>query len=299
MSVVVLAFDDAIAPSSEGATHEKVLGVAREPAREVSSAETSALVGFALAFPTFAKTFGGDARVSDDANARARVGGVETSVARCADARFACARAREGSVWACARASEAAAATWRRSDEALRTCVRTVVLEGERLMRLGESRAVAWECAVRAGLEALREEEAGASGEATAPDEADGFEKYVAFYGVESEGENGALRMRRVASESSKRVHMDARTVSTLAQLRRDLRSEFSDDVEHVFIKPGHEAWVCAGSRDGERAYIVVEDTSDTLLRAVKGAKTFAEKAFPGAFNLELDFNPLSRANSM
>jgi len=61
--------------------------------------------------------------------------------------------------------------------------------------------------------------------------------------------------------------------------------------VKMVYVKPAHNAWVCASatSRD-ERAYIVVEDSSDTLLRVVKSAKAFAEQHLrdaPDAFNVD------------
>ena len=296
--LLVLAFDDARESGAADETRDRVLGVATSADEGARAEETRAVIGFARAFPTFARAFGDASDAVTDARGSDGRAGTETAVAWCADARFARARSADGSVGACARASGAEAA--RRSDEALRACVRTVVREGERLLASGESGAVAWERAARAGLEALLEEEAGGGVGGAAAGEAEGFEKGVAFYAVEGEDGDEGLRMRRAASESSKRVDVDPRTASTLARLRRDVRRARAEDVvEHAFIKPGHEAWVCVGSRDGEHAYIVVEDTSDTLLRAVKGAKKFAEKAFPGAFDLELDSTPLSRANSM
>jgi len=92
------------------------------------------------------------------------------------------------------------------------------------------------------------------------------------------------------AAPAGARTEMDPRTASTLALLRRDVeRASDGDAIEHAYVKPGHEAWVCVSATADERRYVAIEDTSDTLLRCARRVKTFAQKSFPdasGAFDV-------------
>ena len=163
-----------------------------------------------------------------------------------------------------------------------------------------------WRRAVEMGGEALRpaairrakEEEtlsatkkppgnAGDDGNEKSPKRRHGLESYDVLYGTEKFDNPDALELSRVGEREET---LDDRTASTLALLRRDLQRG-ANDVKTVYVKPAHNAWVCASatSRD-ERAYIVVEDSSDTLLRVVKSAKAFAEQRLrdaPDAFNVD------------
>ena len=94
----------------------------------------------------------------------------------------------------------------------------------------------------------------------------------------------------RTAAPAGARTEMDPRTASALALLRRDVeRASDGDAIEHAYVKPGHEAWVCVSATADERRYVAIEDTSDTLLRCARRVKTFAQKSFPdasGAFDV-------------
>jgi len=86
---------------------------------------------------------------------------------------------------------------------------------------------------------------------------------------------------------------MDARTASALALLRRDVERARGDDaIEHAYVKPGHDAWVCVSATADARRWVVMDDASDTLLRCARRVKAFARAAFPdakGAFDVIQD----------
>ena len=132
----------------------------------------------------------------------------------------------------------------------------------------------------------------GAAAAAAAEDEgatSRGLDKYAVFYGRERARNEGGLELT-TAAPAGARTEMDPRTASTLALLRRDVeRASDGDAIEHAYVKPGHEAWVCVSATADERRYVAIEDTSDTLLRCARRVKTFAQKSFPdasGAFDV-------------
>ena len=224
--------------------------------------------------------------------------------------------------YACARASETEAPSGRVSDRemvAMVERVARVALDGLETVRecggddTEQSVREVWRRAVEMGGEALRpaamcrakevteEEEETSSATKKPPgnagktdgsekspkQEQHGLESYDVLYGTEKFDNPDALELSRVGEREET---LDDRTASTLALLRRDLQRG-ANDVKTVYVKPAHDAWVCASatSRD-ERAYIVVEDSSDTLLRVVKSAKAFAEQRLrdaPDAFNVD------------
>jgi len=219
--------------------------------------------------------------------------------------------------YACARASEDEAPSGRVSDRemvAMLERVARVALDGLETASGGggndpESVREVWRGAVEMGGEALRpaaicrakeeEEEETLSatkkplgnavddGSEKSPKRQHGLESYDVLYGTEKFDNPDALELSRAGEREET---LDDRTASTLALLRRDLQRG-ANDVKTVYVKPAHNAWVCASatSRD-ERAYIVVEDSSDTLLRVVKSAKAFAEQHLrdaPDAFNVD------------
>ena len=282
MSALAFAFDDAIEPSTEGALCDKLLALSAAStttARATSREDVSALIGFALASRSIAMAFDDDASAATEG----------TSVTACGDARVACARSASG-IYACARGRG-----W--NDGAMRATAREMLRRGAAALASGAAPSVAWADATAAGVAAMDRRGvdvtvAAATTEAAAAEtEAeDAFDARAVFYAVADADDDGDLKIVRAARPRSMRTEMDGRTASTLARLREDVESEETNAIEHAFVKPGHEAWVCASATDGKRAYVVVEDTSDTLLRAVRSAKAFAKKSFPdasSAFDLE------------
>lgn len=298
--VVVVAFDDDIAPAREGETHEKVLASSSRAARARDGAEGAAasralseLVGFVLASRSIARAFAPRDASDEDA--------LEFSVARTRGARVASVRARGTNSYACARVDEGAAPRWSTSDGELRAMLARVVEAYEEGVRTNGAaaddriaRREAWTRAVATATEAPRRaaNASGAAAAAAAEDEgatSRGLDKYAVFYGRERARNEGGLELT-TAAPAGARTEMDPRTASTLALLRRDVeRASDGDAIEHAYVKPGHEAWVCVSATADERRYVAIEDTSDTLLRCARRVKTFAQKSFPdasGAFDV-------------
>jgi hypothetical protein len=279
--VVVVAFDDDIAPAREGETHEKVLASSSRAARARDGAEGAAasralseLVGFVLASRSIARAFAPRDASDEDA--------LEFSVARTRGARVASVRARGTNSYACARVDEGAAPRWSTSDGELRAMLARVVEAYEEGVRTNgaaaDDRIARREAWTRA---AAADEDEGATSR--------GLDKYAVFYGRERARNEGGLELT-TAAPAGARTEMDPRTASTLALLRRDVeRASDGDAIEHAYVKPGHEAWVCVSATADERRYVAIEDTSDTLLRCARRVKTFAQKSFPdasGAFDV-------------
>lgn len=302
--VVVVAFDDDIAPAREGETHEKVLASSSRASRARDGAEGAAasralseLVGFVLASRSIARAFAPRDASDEDA--------LEFSVARTRGARVASVRARGTNSYACARVDEGAAPRWSTSDGELRAMLARVVEAYEEGVRTNGAaaddriaRREAWTRAVATATEAPRRaananaNASGAAAAAAAEDEgatSRGLDKYAVFYGRERARNEGGLELT-TAAPAGARTEMDPRTASTLALLRRDVeRASDGDAIEHAYVKPGHEAWVCVSATADERRYVAIEDTSDTLLRCARRVKTFAQKSFPdasGAFDV-------------
>lgn len=303
--VLVVAFDDDIAPAREGETHEKVLASSRRGARDrdgdapaATSRALSELVGFVLASRSIARAFAPRDARDDDA--------LEFSVARFASgARVASARARGTNSYACARVGARAAPRRSTTDRELRAMLARAVEAYEEGVRASGAaaddriaRREAWTRAVATAAEAPRPAASAsasaseASEAATGEDEAStsrGLDKYAVFYGRERARNEGGLELR-TAAPAGARTEMDPRTASALALLRRDVeRASDGDAIEHAYVKPGHEAWVCVSATADERRYVAIEDTSDTLLRCARRVKTFAQKSFPdasGAFDV-------------
>ena len=319
--VLVAAYDESITPSSEGALRERALAV-HPPTVEGETLDC--WFGFVSASRTISGAFG-----SPTASTRATTETETTTtttraifapcVARSSGWVMASGRVRgTDGTYACARASETEAPSGRVSDRemvAMLERVARVALDGLETMRecggddTEESVREVWRRAVEMGGEALRpaamcrakeeeEEEtssatkkspgnAGDDGNEKSPKRRHGLESYDVLYGTEKFDNPDALELSRAGEREET---LDDRTASTLALLRRDLQRG-ANDVKTVYVKPAHDAWVCASatSRD-ERAYIVVEDSSDTLLRVVKSAKAFAEQRLrdaPDAFNVD------------
>ena len=315
--VLVAAYDESIEPSTEGALRERALAV--YPAT-VDGATLDGWIGFVSASRTIPDAFGAPEIAStttttDATNATRTI--LAPCIARSNGWVMASGRVR-GTVgtYVCARASEEEAPRGRASDRemvAMLERVGRVGLDGLETVNGGGGNDVeavreVWRRAVEMGGEALRpaatrrsaeEEEEKTLGKKESSGNAvgdgndkppnqhhHGLENYDVFYGREKLDNADALEFLR----AGERETLDDRTASTLAMLRRDLQRS-ANDVKSVYIKPAHNAWVCASatSRD-ERAYIVVEDSSDTLLRVVKSAKAFAEehlKDAPDAFNVD------------
>ena len=294
--LVVVAYDDAIAPTrDEGALHEKI--IAQHPkvdaSRALDSDALSEFVGFASAATRIAGAFavddGGDG--DDRTRGDGRGSGLrDFCVTRSTRGRWVSARVVGTTITCAARASETRAPRWKYSDEDLKAMLARVVAtyeacvssEGKDVATDRIASREAWTRAMETAEEALR-----ASAETTASEDAGGqrkrrgFEKYPTFHGTERIG--GALDALSLTS-SAKNAVMDARTASTLAMLRRDVSpGGDGDDVKHAYVKPGHDAWVCVSAGKDERAYVVVENTKDTLLRAVRDASGFSEDAFGSA----------------
>ena len=297
--LVVIAYDDAVTPTrDEGALHEKV--IAQYPNADAPRAPDadalSEFVGFASAAATIAGAFGDDdgGDVDDRKHGNGRGSATTTlrdfCVTRLTRGRCVSARVVGTTITCAARASETRAPRWKYSDEDLKAMLARVVAtyetcvssEGkcETMDRIAVREA--WTRALETAEEALR-----ASAETTASEDATGertrrgFEKYPTFHGTERVGD--ALDVLSLTS-SKKSGAMDARTASTLGLLRRDVSAGGDgDDVKHAYVKPGHDAWVCVSASKDERAYVVVENTKDTLLRAVRDASEFGEDAFGNA----------------
>jgi hypothetical protein len=227
---------------------------------------------------------------------------LEFSVARTRGARVASVRARGTNSYACARVDEGAAPRWSTSDGELRAMLARVVEAYEEGVRTNGAaaddriaRREAWTRAVATATAPRRAANANASGAAAAAAAEDegatsrGLDKYAVFYGRERARNEGGLELT-TAAPAGARTEMDPRTASTLALLRRDVeRASDGDAIEHAYVKPGHEAWVCVSATADERRYVAIEDTSDTLLRCARRVKTFAQKSFPdasGAFDV-------------
>ena len=160
--VVVVAFDDDIAPAREGETHEKVLASSSRAARARDGAEGAAasralseLVGFVLASRSIARAFAPRDASDEDA--------LEFSVARTRGARVASVRARGTNSYACARVDEGAAPRWSTSDGELRAMLARVVEAYEEGVRTNGAaaddriaRREAWTRAVATATEAPR-----------------------------------------------------------------------------------------------------------------------------------------------
>lgn len=295
--------DDDIAPAREGETHEKVLASSSRASRARDGAEGAAasralseLVGFVLASRSIARAFAPRDASDEDA--------LEFSVARTRGARVASVRARGTNSYACARVDEGAAPRWSTSDGELRAMLARVVEAYEEGVRTNGAaaddriaRREAWTRAVATATAPRRAANAnanasGAAAAAAAEDEgatSRGLDKYAVFYGRERARNEGGLELT-TAAPAGARTEMDPRTASTLALLRRDVeRASDGDAIEHAYVKPGHEAWVCVSATADERRYVAIEDTSDTLLRCARRVKTFAQKSFPdasGAFDV-------------
>jgi len=316
--VLVAAYDESITPSIEGALRERALAV-HPPT--VEGATLDGWFGFVSASRTISDAFGSpvaSTRATTEAETETTRAIIAPCVARSSGWVMASGRVR-GTVgtYACARASEAEAPSGRVSDRemvAMLERVARVALDGLETVSGGggndtECVREVWRRAVEMGGEALRpaaicrakeeeEEEtlsatkkslgnAGDDGNEKSPKQRHGLESYDVLYGTEKFDNPDALELSRAGEREET---LDDRTASTLALLRRDLQRG-ANDVKMVYVKPAHNAWVCASatSRD-ERAYIVVEDSSDTLLRVVKSAKAFAEQHFrdaPDAFNVD------------
>ena len=317
--VLVAAYDESITPSTEGALRERALAV-HPPT--VAGATLDGWFGFVSASRTISDAFGSPvASTSAETEAETTRAIIAPCVARSNGWVMASGRVR-GTVgtYACARASEDEAPSGRVSDRemvAMLERVARVALDGLETVRGGgggdteQSVREVWRRAVEMGGEALRpaamcrakevteEEEtlsatkkppgnAGDDGNEKSPKQQQhGLESYDVLYGTEKFDNPDALELSRAGEREET---LDDRTASTLALLRRDLQRG-ANDVKTVYVKPAHNAWVCASatSRD-ERAYIVVEDSSDTLLRVVKSAKAFAEQRLrdaPDAFNVD------------
>ena len=318
--VLVAAYDESITPSTEGALRERALAV-HPPT--VAGATLDGWFGFVSASRTIADAFGApvaSTRATTETETTTTRAIIAPCVARSNGWVMASGRVR-GTVgtYACARASEAEAPSGRVSDRemvAMLERVARVALDGLETVRGGggndteQSVREVWRRAVEMGGEALRpaamcrakeeeeEEEtlsatkkppgnAGDDGNEKSPKQRHGLESYDVLYGTEKFDNPDALELSRAGEREET---LDDRTASTLALLRRDLQRG-ANDVKTVYVKPAHNAWVCASatSRD-ERAYIVVEDSSDTLLRVVKSAKAFAEQRLrdaPDAFNVD------------
>ena len=318
--VLVAAYDESIEPSTEGALRERALAV-HPPT--VAGATLDCWFGFVSASRTIADAFGAPvattttATTETEAETRAI---IAPCIARSSGWVMASGRVRgTDGTYACARASEDEAPSGRVSDRemvAMLERVARVALDGLETVSGGggndtESVREVWRRAVEMGGEALRpaamcrakeeeeEEEtlsatkkppgnAGDDGNEKSPkQQRHGLESYDVLYGTEKFDNPDALELSRAGEREET---LDDRTASTLALLRRDLQRG-ANDVKTVYVKPAHNAWVCASatSRD-ERAYIVVEDSSDTLLRVVKSAKAFAEQHLrdaPDAFNVD------------
>lgn len=311
--VLVAAYDESIEPSVEGALRERALAVYPTT---LDGATLDGWIGFVSASRTIPDAFGAPIAPSTDAETTETTTRaiIAPCIARSNGWVMASGRVR-GTVgtYVCARASEEEAPRGQASDRemvAMLERVGRVGLDGLETINGGgggndiEAVRGVWRRAVEMGGEALRpaatrrsaeeEETLGkkeSSGNAVGdgnekPPNHHGLESYDVFYGREKLDNAGALEFSR----AGERETLDDRTASTLAMLRRDLQRS-ANDVKSVYIKPAHNAWVCASatSRD-ERAYIVVEDSSDTLLRVVKNAKAFAEEHLreaPDAFNID------------
>ena len=311
--VLVAAYDESIEPSTEGALRERALAVYPTT---VDGATLDGWIGFVSASRTIPDAFGAPeiASTTTTTDATTTRAILAPCIARSNGWVMASGRVR-GTVgtYVCARASEEEAPRGRASDRgmvAMLERVGSVGLDGLEAVNDVDIEAVreVWRRAVGMGGEALRpastrrsaeeeEEEilgkkessgnaVGDGNEKPPNQQHHGLENYDVFYGREKLDNADALEFLR----AGERETLDDRTASTLAMLRRDLQRG-ANDVKSVYIKPAHNAWVCASatSRD-ERAYIVVEDSSDTLLRVVKSAKAFAEehlKDAPDAFNVD------------
>lgn len=299
--MVVIAYDDAVTPTrDEGALHEKV--IAQYPKSDAPRAPDadalSEFVGFCSAATTIAGAFGvDDGGDADDRKHGGHGRGSATTmtlrdfcVTRSTRGRCVSARVVGTTITCAARASETRAPRWKYSDEDLKGMLARVVAtyetcvssEGKDGTKDRIAAREAWTRALETVEEALR-----ASAETTASEDATGertrrgFEKYPTFHGTERVGD--ALDVLSLTS-SKKNGAMDARTASTLALLRRDVSAGGDgDDIKHAYVKPGHDAWVCVSAGKDERAYVVVENTKDTLLRAVRDASEFGEDAFGNA----------------
>ena len=261
-----------------------------------ASRALSELVGFVLASRSIARAFAPRDASDEDA--------LEFSVARTRGARVASVRARGTNSYACARVDEGAAPRWSTSDGELRAMLARVVEAYEEGVRTNgaaaddrNARREAWTRAEATATAPRRAANAnanasGAAAAAAAEDEgatSRGLDKYAVFYGRERARNEGGLELT-TATPAGARTEMDPRTASTPALLRRDVeRASDGDAIEHAYVKPGHEAWVCVSATADERRYVAIEDTSDTLLRCARRVKTFAQKSFPdasGAFDV-------------
>ena len=320
--VLVAAYDESITPSTEGALRERALAV-HPPT--VAGATLDGWFGFVSASRTIADAFGApvaSTRATTETETTTTRAIIAPCVARSSGWVMASGRVRgTDGTYACARASEDEAPSGRVSDRemvAMLERVARVALDGLETVRGGggsddteQSVREVWRRAVEMGGEALRpaamcrakevtEEEETLSAtkkslgnavddgnEKSPKQQRHGLESYDVLYGTEKFDNPDALELSRAGEREET---LDDRTASTLALLRRDLQRG-ANDVKMVYVKPAHNAWVCASatSRD-ERAYIVVEDSSDTLLRVVKSAKAFAERHLrdaPDAFNVD------------
>ena len=316
--VVVFVYDDAIEPSREGAVHEKLLR-AHPSLDDAAADDVAALMSFAIASRSIANGFGIDAADADAAAAADASSSSPSSpsgfcVAKTSRARVATLDIERGGAVAGARLDVDAfpdvACTDRDVARALEgvkdAYTRAMTRDGASVARDDEdARDAATREAVERGVaDFARLASPTSCGDDDVNDDDDdaananasvqgAFESHAVFYAVERVGEEAcALDLRRVRGASSTQSRaaessssLDARTASTLARVRRDVERDGRDGVKHVFVKPAHEAWVCASASDGSRAYVVVEDSSDTLLRAVRQAKTFAEAKFPAIAN--------------
>lgn len=301
-SIALFAYDRALERSSEDAMEDIVIAYVHDgPAcapREVASVVSAALASRALvANVTSARERDRvDDDASDDANARCAMSSCTSSSSTWTIATLEIVR---GTFGVGARVARRDAATLADVDlaliRAMTSCARAI---GSRYARDG----IGWSTDRRSGVrEALenareafeRERELGSnassvrSSNASAPD-VDGehpFAGQVAFY-AEEDVERRIDALTWVVDDQRKektkggKAMMDARTTATAARARRDF-SRIGSDVRDVFVKPAHEAWVCATTCEGKRLYVAVEETSDTLLRAVRQAKTFANAKFP------------------
>jgi hypothetical protein len=153
---------------------------------------------------------------------------------------------------------------------------------------------------VTASMDVAMQESGNSTVQVPAPPTPHGLESYTVFFGAERASHDGPLELTVAAKgglpqkSTNGRVPvaaLDARTASTLAMLRRDIGRDvaYSDNaLESVFIKPRHDAWVCAsvareedGTGDNYASYVVIDDNADTLLKVVRSVKTFASAAIP------------------
>jgi len=302
--VVLFAYDDAIEPAREGAIHEKLLRAFPRDGAALDDDAVSSLIGFAIASRSIARGFG----VDDESTSTSM---SSFCVAKTANVRIATLELTREGVAAGARLDVKAFPDVMYTDRDISRVLERV--KSTYLRALNDASAsgdggddVVRDEAVREALERGVADFAqlGARvSENTSTTRTDGgeaphacvpgaFESNTTLYAVEDVGNEGyALELQpargdSASSAAAKSSSLDARTASTLTRLRRDVEQNGGDDaVKNVFVKPAHEAWVCASTSEGKRAYVVVEETSDTLLRAIRQAKTFAEAKFPALSN--------------